>query len=294
MKIGFLGLGVMGAPMAGLLAQTGYELSAYNRHFEKAQSWLEKYVIQNRKHESLKTVICRTVEESVKEADYVFSCVRDDPDAKQIACIAFEHMKKGACYVEHTTTSEKLAIFLAEQAKKKGISYLDAPVSGGQSGAENGTLTIMIGGDEIVYEAIKPILKTYGKHIVRIGDSASGQMAKMVNQICIAGLLQGLAEAVHFAKQSGLDTDAVFSAIKNGAAQSWQMDNRYESMIEGKFDFGFAVSLMRKDLRIVLETARKANISLPVTALIDQFYADLEKMGAEKYDTSSLIKRLER
>jgi len=254
----------------------------FNRSPARAQDWLNEYGGR----------ACRTVEEVTTGADIVFSCVGDDPDIRAVALAAFAVMKPGAIFVDHTTGSATLAEELALAAQAKGLSFVDGPVSGGEAGAQKGQLTIMCGGDESAFATAEPVMKCYAKMVRRLGPAGAGQKTKMVNQICIAGLVQALSEAVHFAEQAGLDPDAVIDVISKGAAQSWQMENRAGTMHQRKFDFGFAVSWMRKDLRIALAEARKNGAQLPVTALVDQFYADVERMGGQRWDTSSLIARL--
>lgn len=281
-NLAFIGLGRMGYPMAGHLVRHGHQVSVFNRSPARAQDWLNEYGGR----------ACRTVEEVATGADVVFSCVGDDPDIRAVSLAAFAVMKPGAIFVDHTTGSATLAEELALAAQAKGLSFVDAPVSGGEAGAQKGQLTIMCGGDEAAFAAAEPVMKCYAKMVRRLGPAGAGQKTKMVNQICIAGLVQALSEAVHFAEQAGLDPDAVIDVISKGAAQSWQMENRAGTMHQRKFDFGFAVSWMRKDLRIALAEARKNGAQLPVTALVDQFYADVERMGGQRWDTSSLIARL--
>jgi 3-hydroxyisobutyrate dehydrogenase-like beta-hydroxyacid dehydrogenase len=254
----------------------------FNRSPARAQDWLNEYGGR----------ACRTIQEVATGADIVFSCVGDDPDIRDVAQAGFAVMKPGAVFVDHTTGSATLAEELALAAQARGLSFVDAPVSGGEAGAQKGQLTIMCGGDESAFATAEPVMKCYAKMVRRLGPAGAGQKTKMVNQICIAGLVQALSEAVHFAEQAGLDPDAVIDVISRGAAQSWQMENRAGTMHQRKFDFGFAVSWMRKDLRIALAEARKNGAQLPVTALVDQFYADVERMGGQRWDTSSLIARL--
>jgi len=281
-NLAFIGLGRMGYPMAGHLVRHGHQVSVFNRSPARAQDWLNEYGGR----------ACRSVEEVASGADIVFSCVGDDPDILDVAQAAFAVMKPGAVFVDHTTGSATLAEELALAAEAKGLSFVDAPVSGGEAGAQKGQLTIMCGGEESAFSTAEPVMKCYAKMVRRLGLAGAGQKTKMVNQICIAGLVQALSEAVHFAEQAGLDPDAVIDVISKGAAQSWQMENRAGTMHQRKFDFGFAVSWMRKDLRIALAEARKNGAQLPVTALVDQFYADVERMGGQRWDTSSLIARL--
>jgi len=288
-KLAFLGLGVMGAPMAGHLAENGYPVTVYNRTAEKAGRWLEAHGGEAGPHR-----MASTPAGAVEGADIVFACLGDDPDVRAV-CLGeegvFDAMKDGAVFVDHTTTSATLAQELAGAAGERGFGFVDAPVSGGEAGAVNGQLTVMCGGDEQAFERARPAIDSYAKMVRLLGPAGSGQTAKMVNQICIAGILQGLSEGLHFCLEAGLDADAVVEVISQGAAQSWQMDNRAATMSRGEFDFGFAVDWMRKDLRIVLEEARRMGLSLPATALIDQFYADVQAMGGSRQDTSSLIRR---
>lgn len=279
----FLGLGVMGFPMAGYLSKAGHETRVWNRTATKAQTWAAEFAGQ----------ACETVEEAVRDADFVFMCLGDDPDVQAIAALALPAMKPGSVLVDHTTASAELARSLHEQARARDIGFVDAPVSGGQAGAETGQLSIMCGGEAETFAQAEPVMDSYAKAIVLCGPPGAGQLTKMVNQICIAGLVQGLSEGLHFAKRAGLDPETVISAVSKGAAQSWQMENRWQTMVEGKFDYGFAVNWMRKDLRIALEEARSNGSRLPVTAIVDQFYAEVQAMGGERWDTSSLIARLE-
>ena len=286
MKVAFIGLGVMGYPMAGHLAQAGHEVTVYNRTAAKADQWCQQH----------KGSSAATPAEAARDAEIVFTCVGNDEDLRQVVTGTqgvYSSMAQGAVLVDHTTASAKVARELAEIASKQGFEFLDAPVSGGQAGAENGVLSIMIGGQEPAYNTIAPVIDCYAKSAKLLGPAGSGQLAKMVNQICIAGLVQGLAEGVHFAKQAGLDASEVFDVIQHGAAGSWQMINRHQTMIDDQFDFGFAVDWMRKDLNITLDEARSNGAQLPVTALVDQFYAEVQKLGGNRWDTSSLVKRLE-
>ncbi|WP_375549132.1 NAD(P)-dependent oxidoreductase [Oceanicaulis alexandrii] len=282
-SVAFMGLGVMGFPMAGHLSKAGHVVRVWNRTAAKAHDWAGQYQGQ----------ACDSVEEAVTDADCVLMCLGDDPDVRAVAGIALPAMKTGAVLVDHTTASAELARDLHKIANESEIGFLDAPVSGGQAGAENGQLSIMCGGDDSVFAKAEPIMDAYAKAIVHAGPAGAGQLTKMVNQICIAGLVQGLAEGLHFAKRAGLDPETVISAVSKGAAQSWQMENRWRTMVDGKFDFGFAVNWMRKDLRIALEEARTNGARLPAAALVDQFYAEIEAMGGGRWDTSSLIARLE-
>ena len=282
MQIGFIGLGVMGHPMAGHLAKAGHAVQVFNRSAGKAKAWSVEHV--GTAHD--------TAVQAAEGCDIVVLCVGNDDDVRGLVADILPVMANGAIIVDHTTTSAKLAKAMALQAMALGRSFLDAPVSGGQAGAVNGALTIMIGGDQAAYDRAVPVLSAYAKAIRHMGEAGSGQLAKMVNQICIAGVVQGLAEAVHFAKNAGLDTDAVLAAISQGAAQSWQMDNRWKTMVQGEFEFGFAVDWMRKDLGLVLDEARANGSQLALTALVDQFYAEVQAMGGHRWDTSSLAARL--
>ena len=287
-KVAFIGLGIMGYPMAGHLAKKGnHDVTVFNRTTAKAQKWVGEYGGKS----------APTPRSAADGADFVFTCVGNDDDLRSVttgAQGAFEGMKKGAVYIDNTTASALVARELAEAANARGFSSLDAPVSGGQAGAENGQLTVMVGGDADAFERAKPVISCYAKMVGLMGPAGSGQLTKMVNQLCIAGLVQGLAEGIHFAKKAGLDVEQVIGVISKGAAQSWQMENRYKTMTAGKFDFGFAVDWMRKDLAITLQEARKNGASLPVAGLVDQFYAEVQAMGGRRWDTSSLIARLDR
>jgi 3-hydroxyisobutyrate dehydrogenase-like beta-hydroxyacid dehydrogenase len=283
-KTAFIGLGVMGGPMAGHLARAGHDVAVYNRTEEKARDWAQKY--QGRTYSS--------VAKAAEGVDIVFSCVGDDRDLREVFDAATSTMRKGAIFVDHTTASAEIARELAAKAEERGLGFLDAPVSGGQAGAEAGKLSVMAGGEPSVFAEAQPVMAAYAAHMTLIGPAGSGQLAKMVNQICIAGVLQGLAEGLHFAKRAELDVDKVIGAISKGAAQSWQMENRWKTMVEGRFDFGFAVDWMRKDLGLVLEEAERNGAKLDLTKLIDGYYADVQAMGGKRWDTSSLIARLER
>jgi len=286
-KVAWIGLGVMGYPMAGhILRKGGHELTVYNRTGAKAAAWVSEYGTGR---------TAPTPAEAARDADFVFACVGNDDDLRAVtlgADGAFSTMKPGAIFIDNTTASAEVARDLYAAGKEKRIGVLDAPVSGGQAGAQNGALTVMVGGDKDVFERAHPVIAHYARMVNLIGPAGAGQLTKMVNQICIAGLVQGLAEAIHFAQKSGLDVPAVMETISKGAAQSWQMENRWKTMAEGKFDFGFAVDWMRKDLSIVLGEARQNGASLPVTAVVDQFYAEVQRMGGQRWDTSSLIARL--
>jgi 3-hydroxyisobutyrate dehydrogenase len=280
-KVAFLGLGVMGYPMAGHLARAGHEVVVYNRTAAKAEAWVAEYG----------GAIGLTPREAAQGCDFVMACVGNDDDLRSV-CVgedgAFAGMSDDAIFVDHTTVSAAVTRDLAGQ----GVAFVDAPVSGGQAGAENGQLVVMCGGDQAAYDKAEPVIDAYAKMCKRLGESGMGQMCKMVNQICIAGLVQGLSEGLHFAEKAGLDGRAVVEVIGGGAAGSWQMVNRYETMLDDEFEHGFAVDWMRKDLGICLSTADEIEASLPVTALVDQFYKDVQKLGGARWDTSSLIKRL--
>ncbi len=284
-KCAFLGLGVMGYPMAGHLAAAGHDVTVYNRTAAKANTWADEH----------KGAAAVTPREAAEGADFVMACVGNDDDLRSV-CLgddgAFAGMAPGAIFVDHTTVSAAVTRELYAAAQSAGVSFVDAPISGGQAGAENGQLSVMCGGDEDAYTNAEPIIAAYSKICRRIGESGAGQMTKMCNQIAIAGLVQGLSEALHFAEKAGLDGRAVVEVISQGAAGSWQMANRYETMLDDHFDHGFAVDWMRKDLDICLRTANETGASLPVTALVDQFYKDVQKLGGGRWDTSSLIKRL--
>ncbi len=284
-KVAFLGLGVMGYPMAGHLQAAGHEVTVYNRTSAKAEAWVDQHG----------GAMAATPEEAARGAEFVMACVGNDDDLRMVCTGevgAFHGMSDGAIFVDHTTVSAKVTRELYDAAKARGITFVDAPISGGQAGAENGVLSIMCGGDQAAYDAAEPVMDIYSKICRRIGDSGAGQMTKMCNQIAIAGLVQGLSEALHFAEKAGLDGRAVVEVISQGAAGSWQMSNRYETMLDDHFDHGFAVNWMRKDLGICLDTANETGASLPVTALVDQFYKDVQKLGGGRWDTSSLFKRL--
>ena len=285
-KIAFLGLGVMGFPMAGHLKQAGYEVTVYNRTISKSQAWVKQFGGS----------IGKTPAEAVNKANIVMACVGNDDDLRAV-CIgkngAFASMSSGSTFVDHTTVSANVTQELYEISKSQEIGFVDAPISGGQAGAENGALSIMCGGDETVYNLVEPILNIYAKLCRRIGPSGAGQLTKMCNQIAIAGLVQGLSEALHFADQAGLDGASVVEVISQGAAGSWQMSNRYKTMLDDHFEHGFAVDWMRKDLGICLQAADQNKASLPITAIVDQFYKDVQNMGGGRWDTSSLFKRLQ-
>jgi 3-hydroxyisobutyrate dehydrogenase len=282
MKIGFAGLGVMGGPMARHLVQAGHEVTGFNRTPAKARLWSE----------ATGGRFAATVVDAAEGAELFILCVGNDDDVQRVVTEALPHLAPGAIVVDHTTTSARLAREMAALAEGQGRHFIDAPVSGGQAGAENGQLSVMAGGDAAALAAVEPALMAYSKAVKHMGPAGSGQLTKMVNQIAIAGVVQGLAEAVHFARAAGLDTDAVYDAVSKGAAQSWQMDNRWKTMAEGRFDFGFAVDWMRKDLGLVLDEAQSNGARLALTALVDQFYSEVQSMGGSRWDTSSLAARL--
>ncbi|MDQ0037172.1 3-hydroxyisobutyrate dehydrogenase/2-hydroxy-3-oxopropionate reductase [Variovorax boronicumulans] len=285
--VAFLGLGVMGGPMAGHLAKAGHSVTVYNRTAAKAEAWAAEFGPPGRH--------AATPREAAAGADIVFCCVGNDDDLRSVVLGedgAFAGMKKGAVLVDHTTASADVARELSKAAEALGLHFIDAPVSGGQAGAQNGALTVMCGGDAAAFERIKPVAAAFSRAVTLLGKSGAGQLAKMVNQIAIAGLVQGLSEAIAFGQRAGLDMEAVLGVIGKGAAQSWQMDNRGKTMIDGKFDYGFAVDWMRKDLGLVLDEAKRNGARVPVTALVDQFYADVQQAGGRRWDTSSLIIRL--
>ncbi|SDS44630.1 NAD(P)-dependent oxidoreductase [Bradyrhizobium canariense] len=287
-KVAFLGLGVMGFPMAGhLVKKGGHEVTVYNRTPSKAKEWADKFGGRT----------APTPKAAAEGQDFVMCCVGNDNDLRAVtlgADGAFAGVRKGATFVDHTTASAEIARELDAEATKRGFKFVDAPVSGGQAGAENGVLTVMCGGSADAYAGVEPVIAAYARMCKLLGPAGSGQLTKMVNQICIAGLVEGLSEGIHFAKKAGLDIQAVIDTISKGAAQSWQMENRYKTMNDGKFDFGFAVEWMRKDLSICIAESRRNGANLPVTALVDQFYSEVEKMGGKRWDTSSLLARLER
>ena len=286
-KVAFIGLGVMGYPMAGhLLRKGGHELTVYNRNAAKAEAWVKEYGAGK---------AAPTPAEAAKDADFVFSCVGNDDDVRSVTTGkdgAFHTIRRGAVFIDNTTASANLARELYAAATERGFGFLDAPVSGGSAGAQNGVLTVMVGGDADTFAKAEPVIAAYARMVTLIGAPGAGQLAKMVNQICIAGLVQGLAEGIHFAQKAGLDIPKVMETISKGAAGSWQMDNRWKTMSEGKYDYGFAVDWMRKDLAISLEEARSNGATLPVAALVDQFYAEVQRLGGRRWDTSSLLARL--
>jgi 3-hydroxyisobutyrate dehydrogenase/2-hydroxy-3-oxopropionate reductase len=287
-KVAFIGLGVMGYPMAGhIRTRGGHELTVYNRTAAKADKWVGEFGGR----------AAPTPRQAAEGADFIFTCVGNDNDLRSVtvgADGALAGMKRGAILIDNTTASATVARELDAAAKERGLGFLDAPVSGGQAGAVNGALTVMVGGDPATFEQAKPVIEHYARMVGLMGPAGSGQLTKMVNQICIAGIVQGLAEGIHFAKHAGLDIDQVVGVISKGAAQSWQMENRYKTMNAGKYDFGFAVDWMRKDLSICIDEARRNGAKLALTALVDQFYGEIQSMGGSRWDTSSLLARLER
>ena len=283
-KVSFIGLGVMGYPMAGHISKGGHEVTVFNRTISKAEKWIKDY----------KGKLAKTPKEAANDADFIFTCVGNDDDLREVTLGEnglFKSAKKNCVYIDNTTASAEIARELYKGAKKNGFDFLDAPVSGGQAGAENGALTVMIGGDDNAYKKAAPIINCYSKKMKLLGPAGNGQLAKMVNQICIAGLVQGLSEAINFGLNAKLNMEEVIDTISKGAAQSWQMENRYKTMIEDKFDYGFAVDWMRKDLKIAMDEAKRNNSPLPITKIIDQFYGEVQNMGGKRWDTSSLIKR---
>ena len=283
-NVAFIGLGVMGYPMAGYISKGGHNVTVFNRTKSKAEKWIKEY----------KGKMAETPAEAAKDAEYIFTCVGNDNDLKEVTFGdqgAFKTIKKGSIYIDNTTASATIAREIYDFAKKNGFGALDAPVSGGQAGAENGALTVMIGGDQSDFDKAKDKIDCYSKKMKLLGNAGSGQLAKMVNQICIAGLVQGLSEGINFGMKAGLNMEDVIEVISKGAAQSWQMENRFKTMIDDKFDFGFAVDWMRKDLKIAMDEAKNNGSSLPVTELVDKFYGEVQDMGGNRWDTSSLIKR---
>ena len=287
-KVAWIGLGVMGYPMAGHLKMRGHhDVVVFNRTRKRAEAWVAEFG----------GTAAHTPAAAAHDADFIFTCVGNDDDLRQVTLGpdgAFSALKQGAVAIDNTTASAEIARELHAAAKERHAGFLDAPVSGGQSGAEGGTLTVMVGGDDVDFRKAEPVIRAYARAVTLIGPPGSGQLTKMVNQICIGGLIQGLAEALHFAKRAGLDIGKVIDTISKGAAQSWQMENRWKTMVDGKFDFGFAVDLVRKDFALVFDEARRNGAELPVTALVDQFYAEVQAMGGNRWDTSSLIALLER
>ncbi len=283
-NVAFIGLGVMGYPMAGYISKGDHNVTVFNRTKSKAEKWIKEY----------KGKMAETPAEAAKDAEYVFTCVGNDNDLREVTFGvngAFKTIKKGAIYIDNTTASATIAREIYEYAKKNGFGALDAPVSGGQAGAENGALTVMIGGDQADFDKAKDKIDCYSKKMKLLGKAGCGQLAKMVNQICIAGLVQGLSEGINFGMKAGLNMEDVIEVISKGAAQSWQMENRYKTMIDDKFDFGFAVDWMRKDLKIAMDEAKNNGSLLPVTELVDKFYGEVQGLGGNRWDTSSLIKR---
>lgn len=287
-KVAFIGLGIMGYPMAAHLKNRGgHDVTVYNRTAAKAEKWVAEHG----------GAMAPTPAEAARDKDFVFACVGNDDDLRSVTLGedgAFAAMKAGAVFIDNTTASATIARALASEAQKRGLGFIDAPVSGGQAGAENGVLTVMCGGDQATFDKAKPVIEAYARMVGLMGPAGAGQLTKMVNQICIAGLVQGLAEGIHFGKKAGLDIEKVVEVISKGAAGSWQMENRYKTMNAGKYDFGFAVDWMRKDLGICLAEANENGAKLPVTALVDQFYKEVQEMGGRRWDTSSLLARLER
>ena len=283
-NVAFIGLGVMGYPMAGYISKAGHNVTVFNRTKSKAEKWLNEY----------KGKMAETPAEAAKDSEYIFTCVGNDNDLREVTFGdngAFKTIKKGSVYIDNTTASATIAREIHEYAKKNGFGSLDAPVSGGQAGAENGALTVMIGGDQPDFDKAKDKIDCYSKKMKLLGGPGNGQLAKMVNQICIAGLVQGLSEAINFGMKAGLNMEDVIEVISKGAAQSWQMENRYKTMIDNKFEFGFAVDWMRKDLKIAMEEAKTNGSLLPVTELVDKYYGEVQEMGGNRWDTSSLIRR---
>ena len=283
-NVAFIGLGVMGYPMAGYISKAGHNVIVFNRTKSKAEKWINEY----------KGKLAETPAEAAKDAEFVFTCVGNDNDLREVTFGEngiFKTIKSGSIYIDNTTASATIAREINEHAKKNNFGFLDAPVSGGQAGAENGALTVMIGGEQSDYDKAKNVVDCYSKKMKLLGGSGSGQLAKMVNQICIAGLVQGLSEGINFGMKAGLNMEDVIEVISKGAAQSWQMENRYKTMIDDKFDFGFAVDWMRKDLKIAMEESKNNGASLPVTEIVDKYYAEVQEMNGNRWDTSSLIKR---
>ena len=283
-NVAFIGLGVMGYPMAGYISKGGHNVTVFNRTKSKAEKWIGEY----------KGKLANTPDEAAKNAEYIFTCVGNDDDLREVTFGEngiFKSIKKGSVYIDNTTASATIAREIYDFAQKNNFGFLDAPVSGGQAGAESGALTVMVGGDQRDFDRAKDKIDCYSKKVKLLGKSGSGQLAKMVNQICIAGLVQGLSEAINFGQKAGLNMEDVIEVISKGAAQSWQMDNRYKTMIEDKFEFGFAVDWMRKDLKIAMDEAKNNGSLLPITEIIDKYYAEVQEMGGKRWDTSSLIRR---
>jgi len=283
-KVSFIGLGVMGYPMAGHISKGGHDVTVFNRTTSKAEKWVKEY----------KGKLAKTPEEAATGSDFIFTCVGNDNDLREVTLGdngLFKSAKKNCVYIDNTTASAEIAKELYKKAKSSGFYFLDAPVSGGQAGAENGALTVMIGGDEDSYKKASPVIDCYSKKMKLLGPAGNGQLAKMVNQICLAGMIQALSEAINFGTNAKLNMKEVIEVISKGAAQSWQMENRHKTMIDDKFDYGFAVDWMRKDLKIAMEEAKRNNSPLPITKIVDQYYSEVQKMGGNRWDTSSLIKR---
>ena len=283
-NVAFIGLGVMGYPMAGYISKAGHNVTVFNRTKAKAEKWIGEY----------EGKIANTPAEAAEGADFIFTCVGNDNDLREVSLGEnglFNTAKKGCVYIDNSTVSAEISRELYKAAKDKGFDFLDAPISGGQAGAEGGILTVMVGGDEEVFKKAEPVIDCYSKKVKLIGPCGSGQLTKMMNQMCIAGTVQGLSEAINFGMNAGLNMHDVIEVISKGAAQSWQMENRHKTMIEDKFDYGFAVDWMRKDLKIAMDEAKKNNSPLPITKIIDEYYAEVQKMGGQRWDTSSLIKR---
>ena len=286
-NVAFIGLGVMGYPMAGYISKAGHNVTVFNRTSAKAEKWISEY----------KGKMASTPKEAADGADFIFTCVGNDNDLKEVSLGEhglFHSTKEGAIYIDNSTVSAEISRELYKSAKEKGFAFLDAPISGGQSGAEGGILTVMVGGDEEAFNKAEPVIDCYSKKVKLIGPSGSGQLTKMMNQMCIAGVVQGLSEAINFGINAGLDIDKVMETISKGAAQSWQMENRYKTMVVDKFDYGFAVDWMRKDLKIVIEEAKRNGSPVPITEIVDEYYADVQKMGGNRWDSSSLIARLKK
>ena len=286
-KVSFIGLGVMGYPMAGHISRGGHDVTVFNRTTSKAEKWVKEY----------KGKLAKTPKEAAANCDFIFTCVGNDNDLKEVTLGEnglFKSAKKNCVYIDNTTASAEIARELYKKAKSSGFYFLDAPVSGGQAGAENGALTVMIGGDEDSYKKASPVINCYSKKMKLLGPAGNGQLAKMVNQICLAGMIQALSEAINFGNNAKLNMKEVIEVISKGAAQSWQMENRHKTMIDDKFDYGFAVDWMRKDLKIAMEEAKRNNSPLPITKIVDQYYSEVQKMGGSRWDTSSLIKRFKK
>ena len=286
-NVAFIGLGVMGYPMAGYISKAGHKVTVFNRTSAKAEKWISEY----------KGKMASTPKEAADGADFIFTCVGNDNDLREVSLSGhglFHSAKEGAIYIDNSTVSAEISRELYKSAKEKGFAFLDAPISGGQSGAEGGILTVMVGGDEEAFNKAEPVIDCYSKKVKLIGPSGSGQLTKMMNQMCIAGVVQGLSEAINFGINAGLDIDKVMETISKGAAQSWQMENRYKTMVVDKFDYGFAVDWMRKDLKIVIEEAKRNGSPVPITEIVDEYYSDVQKMGGYRWDSSSLIARLKK